>query len=511
MKKENLNNLIALLLSTREEIKVCNCSKNMFTEDIVQETKYGLKNLFLNWPTAIIPPRKRSLHPSRGLSSKHNTNKSRRFTRHLIVTIFDAENMPSIEPLKEKNIYDDDTCQRRYRHGASFVQIMYKGLKRNTRICRGDAPVWKQTIEIPISDISPLSLRLSSEVIELKLFYEHFTDINSNGGYYEDEETVVKDNLFLGGASIPLNALITEQNAICKIPLTLPFINFGVGSEDILKESPPMKVSDSKYSDVECPTDMMRATIEKNGLGRRSYISLNIGLSLYPAMVVSPALYDDMLSHFSEERCNEDKQFFADFQRWKVISTSKRFSQITRNPLHITAMDCNGKEWFISRFVRSQNPPTSFNTLDACAHYVSLIPSFDRWYKNEDIDIWCSNQQCLNVLGASSRERAALLAGYFLFLGTKFPLKYKARIFIAYGFSESQGQTVRSQNLKLFLYSIFPISLQPLGSKIHVLRISSETVHYSLWDPSTGTEYDIEDEDCPVRNLTYLINGEVTS
>jgi len=499
VKKENLNNLIALLLSTREEVKECNSSKHIFTEDVVQETKYSLKNLFLNWPTAVIPPRKRSLHPSRSVSSIHKINKSCRFTRNLKVTIFDAENMPSMEQLKPKNIYNDDTCQHRYRHGASFVQITHKGLKRNTRICRGDTPVWKQTIEIPILDISPVSLRLSNEVIELKLFYENFTDVNSNGGYYKDEETVVKDNFFLGGASISLNALIAEQDAIYKIPLTLPFINFGVGSEDISKVSPPTKVSDSKHSDIECPTDVIRATIKKNSLRRRSCISLNIGLSLYPAMVGS----------HSKERCNENKEFFADFQRWKVISTSKRFGQITRNPLRITAIDCNGKEWFISRFVRSQNPPTSFNTLDACAHYVSLIPDFDKWYKNEDIDIWCSNQQCLNVLGAGSKERAALLAGYFLFLGTKYPLKYKARIFIAYGFSESQGQTVRSQNINLFQYSLFPISLQPLGSKMHVLRISSETVHYSLWDPLTGTEYNIED--CPIRTLTYLIDGEVSS
>jgi len=109
----------------------------------------------------------------------------------------------------------------------------------------------------------------------------------------------------------------------------------------------------------------------------------------------------------------------------------------------------NGREVLVTRFLRSQAPPSQFDSLQKCAHFVSLIPFLDGWKAFDDKEfprIWSSSRQFLNIIAGNWEEHAALLANYFLFLNENLPKQDHFDVYMVFGSSLSEGNVVRVLN-----------------------------------------------------------------
>ncbi|KAL3768276.1 hypothetical protein ACHAWO_012386 [Cyclotella atomus] len=174
----------------------------------------------------------------------------------------------------------------------------------------------------------------------------------------------------------------------------------------------------------------------------------------------------------------------------EVLSRVQQFSERYLEGTNCSVLwpDIHGVGYLTSRFLTAQNPPKiRAMTLEACAHYVSLIPSKRTWSSlkrlNMSQHLVLTSTQTLDILAGDAAEHAVLLANYFMYLGKKNPAEYNAHVCLVLGCSIPEGNTV------------------------WVMRKSSSG-DVLLWDATSGCAFSREDDSIPLQKVYCLVSKE---
>ncbi|KAJ4460020.1 putative protein CC2D2B [Paratrimastix pyriformis] len=150
----------------------------------------------------------------------------------------------------------------------------------------------------------------------------------------------------------------------------------------------------------------------------------------------------------------------------------------TSPPRFVANVEGNGV--FVCRYVRPQAPPPECPTMEACAHYVSLVPFLEDTCTFEGrSSLWTASHEFLDMLAGDHEEHALLLCNYFLAL--------KQRAYVMLGWVVPDGVVTWTVT--------FPAPEDPAGS----VPI--------FWDASAGRCYRATDPNCPVKRVGMLFDA----
>ena len=306
-------------------------------------------------------------------------------------------------------------------------------------------------LEIPLTkgnteDFSPLLLKELLEPIQITVFDQIEVDIGKEGGYYEHEITTLKELRYIGQIDIPLSSIYEGRKIEQIVPLIEP--SFIIGYEKL-------GVNFSTFLDIE--GQHLNTTRKRNVYEecQTRQTSINIILAINPPISVNINEIDDQfLSNESDSCTREAKIWMNNYSQ--NPRTAKRFH-------NILMAGPNGKHWLITRFLKKQCPPEGFNTMEQCAHFVSLIPFLNNWERirsKPQIKTWSSSQMFLDIIAGDWEEHAALLANYFIYLSGEGQIE-NSSVFLVFGFSIADGNVVsielkdKPTNIELFSLRFF--------------------------------------------------------
>jgi len=140
--------------------------------------------------------------------------------------------------------------------------------------------------------------------------------------------------------------------------------------------------------------------------------------------------------------------------------------------------DMDGRSRLVCRYIRPQQPPSHINPADPfaiemAARYVSMIPFLEdrEMFPQLGDDLWCTDQEFLNIQCGDWEEHAILLCNYFNYID-----RFRKK--------EEEG------------YKNFPISsycvlcdMLPHGEIMMVMRRDCSTGHCEFWEAVRGICY----------------------
>ena len=142
----------------------------------------------------------------------------------------------------------------------TFVEVRFQDNAVRTSTVDGGAPMWKQSLSLPITapqdDFSPNNIDQINDQIFFTLFDEVSQDDKSRGGHFEDESTERIERRFLGSFSVPFSTVFSEGMINGVFRLNTPPFNFGFESSADRKLS---GVSSSDALALEDPYERMEA------------------------------------------------------------------------------------------------------------------------------------------------------------------------------------------------------------------------------------------------------------
>lgn len=356
-----------------------------------------------------------------------------------------------------------------------IVKIQFRGKSYFTRTtkCYSNSmtPLWNDTVKIPldlIDDLDNLTIALEKETLLITVFDCIDVDMKHQGGFYDDEDTRLKNYMFMGSATIPLETILRNNGHV----------------DGFMRCSSPNHIVG--YSRQ--PNSSLVGIVDDGELQIPSEMMLKIHGTIDP-MITAP----------SESRGHD---------QW-----SELYMQGTQCAILWTDMD--GVSHLASRFLTEQRPPgIKSMTLEACAHYVSLIPSRQDWKSlaklNIDQNTVLSCQQTLDILAGNTREHAVLLGNFFLHLSKKRE-EYHADVYLVLGFSIPAGNTVsvpyglcacciaRETNAYFTLVQVW------------VMRKCKSSGKIVFWEATSGSAFDSEDDSIPLQQIYCLVSKEVRS
>jgi len=310
----------------------------------------------------------------------------------------------------------------------SFITIKFQDNCFRTRPIPGHSPQWRQTFEIILDNIIPSSLRISREIIEIKIFDDVKTDFGASGGYYDDEDTVLHEKRFLGCIFLPIRTILTNGNIQGNFPFIIPDIILGYGRnswnpDEISRDSNTAR----HYEQQETLNNEYNYTT-----------SLKLLFSLDPMASVCNKHEHMMYSS------KEDQSILSHAKLWTEGYYS-RGSLFKKRYCQVVIPDSNDNEWLITRFLKGQAPPHNFEkSMHKCAHFVSLIPFLYDWqaFNRENNKGWYTSQEFLNLLAGDWEEHAVLLANYFMYINDQDPNSFGMEIYLAFGSNILHGNVV---------------------------------------------------------------------
>lgn len=466
---KNVRDFILQLESIEKISHNWNRSAKCAFEDIVRDISYikaQAPQQDVSWLLNIFnPPRVRSLFPD-----KVNIKTPAEKGCSIYITVISANNVQQRDNLPKLDhvpfLTSPPTIRRisnvgssfRLNHGdeydlvdkqinatKSFVRIRFQDQIFYTRVDIGDRPTWEQRFEIPILEkerdnpsISPAMLKAIEDDIEIVLFDKIDVDYGQEGGFYDDENTLIQERRFLGKIKIPLEKICTQNRVEGHYLLQTPRVVLGYLSQEFMVPFPDN--SGNQGENVES-IDQEAQRIDTT-MTRRSCTTLNMLITMEPDVAFAPnqTLSNDMPS-------NEVPRVVKYAQDWlegifKTIEIS-----INRQMYDILVPGSNGKTWLLNRFLNTQSPPDSCKlSIHRCAHFVSLLPRLDNWSSFKTLkrsqSLWLSSQKFLNILAGNSSEHAALLANYFLYLNDNGTETTKLDVFLVMGRTISESKVV---------------------------------------------------------------------
>ena len=228
--------------------------------------------------------------------------------------------------------------------------------------------------------------------------------------------------------SLPLDAILRDEGALngfvrLQSPDIVVGYDLGVGSQ-----SPASRNNDDNH----LSSIMDHRHHEQHRETSSTNTMLRIHATTEPLTIVPPQGQPDFPSVESQE-------ILSQAEEWAILSGFDSAD-------NVLWPDYRGNSALVSRFVTDQAPPPGFDSLTGCAHYVSLIPSFQsaklKALEGRDERMVLQCQQVLNILAGTRREHALLLANFFLYLSSS---HFAGNVFLVVGFAMPEGETVSVQ------------------------------------------------------------------
>eukprot|EP00931_Biecheleriopsis_adriatica_P026090 TRINITY_DN15896_c0_g1_i1.p1 TRINITY_DN15896_c0_g1~~TRINITY_DN15896_c0_g1_i1.p1 ORF type:complete len:1745 (+),score=308.47 TRINITY_DN15896_c0_g1_i1:250-5235(+) len=196
--------------------------------------------------------------------------------------------------------------------------------------------------------------------------------------------------------------------------------------------------------------------------------SLCLGLDV----TVHPVLVPPTRVQSQVARGKEPNMMLKHVQKWH---DSLRTSYDGR--LLALGTDMDGRSRLICRFIRPQRPPDHINpgdpfAIERAARYVSLVPFLQDNQMFQDIeDLWCTDQEFLNIQCGDWEEHCILLCNYFNYID-----RYRRQAVSGY------------ENADIQSYCVI-CDLVPEGEAVVVLRRDRHSGHCEFWNAKTGKCY----------------------
>jgi len=173
-------------------------------------------------------------------------------------------------------------------------------------------------------------------------------------------------------------------------------------------------------------------------------------------------------------------------------------SNLKRDCIIAVGTDLDGRSRLVCRFIRAQKPPSHIDldgpssafAIEEAARYVSLIPFLDDCAMFPGLtDLWCTDQETLNIQCGDWEEHAILLCNYFNFID-----RHRRQKVDGYG----------SSNIESYCALC---TLLPEGEVMMVLRRNADTGDCELWQAVSGDCYFIPYHETTVRRRCYGLFG----
>lgn len=166
----------------------------------------------------------------------------------------------------------------------------------------------------------------------------------------------------------------------------------------------------------------------------------------------------------------EPNMMLKHVQKWHDLLKSRRDSRILA-----LGTDVDGRSCLICRFIRPQKPPDILPenpfAIEMAARYVSMIPSLqDNEMWNVE-DLWCTDQEFLDIQCGDWEEHCILLCNFFNYID-----RYRRECVGGYSTSDIQSYCVICD-------------LMPEGEAVVVLRKDMQSGNCEFWHALKGRCY----------------------
>ncbi|CAK9090187.1 Coiled-coil and C2 domain-containing protein 2A, partial [Durusdinium trenchii] len=164
----------------------------------------------------------------------------------------------------------------------------------------------------------------------------------------------------------------------------------------------------------------------------------------------------------------EANMMLKHIQKWHDSLKSKHDTRILA-----LGMDVDGRSRLICRYIRPQKPPEHISAedpfaIEMAAKYVALVPSLqDNEMWNVD-DLWCTDQEFLEIQCGDWEEHCILLCNYFNYID-----RFRRERVAGYNFTDIQSYCVICD-------------LVPEGEAVVVLRQDKTTGNCEFWHAIQG-------------------------
>lgn len=281
---------------------------------------------------------------------------------------------------------------------STFVEVQFRGQSRRTASVDGPMPLWNEQITFPIFGIeeeaSPSALQTSKSLLFIKLFDEVMSSSKDQsavsnkshpGGDDDGPRYPRWERRYLGGLQVPLSAIY--QAGVVEGPFEV--------------HVPPVLLGYVQHSNRP-PT-------------------LHAYITLRPALAPPPSTdVDGRLSGEQEDVAQLHQEWIAEVRdlvqcRGRHIKAMAVDTEGVCNLLPRYLAPCALPPWLSGE---GGTGPLDHAMLKA-SRFVSLIPHVEDPFLScgDQLAVWLTNKDVIDMAGAGSEERANLLAGYFQQMG----------------------------------------------------------------------------------------------
>ncbi|CAM9309130.1 unnamed protein product [Chrysoparadoxa australica] len=457
----------------------------------------------------LLPPKKRALRPR---PKARTATAIQVDSCRLLIQIIGARNIPvraaeDLGGFVAATAPADDEEEGMIGEGRqvhSYVEVRFQNCVKRTHTCSGVAPLWKETLTLPFhppsDDFGPVNVSQVNEQVMVSLFDEVEYDDRPQGGYiHEDESAIRIEKHFLGSCAIPLQTIYMQGRVEGLFRINTPAFNLGY--EHITSGHEPEPIERDEEDVVNTGLHQAHAqaggvpSIMGNGPAAAVALTKRSDRSTYVKVMVTldPVLVTPDKEAPAQGSTPGLEAMARYHERW-LARVKSACPEAADREVVVFVPDMFGNEVLVTRYLTPQEPPAELTTICHCKHFVQLIPFLEDWQAFDgDVDMWCTSQQFLDILGGDWEEHSILLHNYIAYLARKSQAskssnKHDKRLetYIAIGKGMPEGETVY-------------VMLRELDGFGDVSSIV-------FWNSCTGEGYDRHDRRCPLTEIGCLVS-----
>lgn len=367
----------------------------------------------------------------------------------------------------------------------SFVQVRFQGVSRRSSAQEGPSPTWNESIFLPFipprKDFSPANLQSIGDQVHFNLFDEVI--VETQGEDYRNEDAMFqrRERRYLGSFSIPFSTIYRNGRIEGMFRVETPDVNLGYLQR-------MRGVSGTESGVLKSPDDLENMRADMNNISEIAEQAKDEAADA--TYVYLMATLDPVLATAKEEKgtlpgSGEDPKVVRYAKQW-VEQVKRKATRKAKVNTQVFGVGIDGDAIFAPRFIAPQIPPggqdgTELQNVAALVRFVSLVPFLDDWqaFVEGGDDVWSTSQQFLDIAAGDWEEHAILLCNYLSWLFRDRP-SVEPYIIMGDGIPE--------------------------GATVYVLLVDHSSTSRLLFNASTGRTYNINDSNCPLREVSLVMN-----